>query len=59
MFLGEFTLRVVLIYTVSAATVLAVSPIVLGAATLLTMTWMFRYVARSRKAHAASVRIDA
>jgi hypothetical protein len=50
-FVGEFTLRLVLIYSLSPATVLAVSPIVLGTATLLTMLWTFGYVARSRKAH--------
>jgi hypothetical protein len=53
-FLGEFTLRVALIYTVSPATVLAVSPAVLGGATLLTMLWTFSYAGRSRQAHAAS-----
>lgn len=57
-FVGEFTLRIVLIYTVSPATVLAVSPVALGTATLLTMLWTFSYAARSRKAHAASARVD-
>ncbi|MGH8318581.1 MAG: VC0807 family protein [Steroidobacteraceae bacterium] len=57
-FVGEFTLRVVLIYTVSPATVLAVSPVALGTASLLTMLWTFSYAARSRNAHAASARID-
>lgn len=47
-FVGEFTLRVVLIYTFSPATVLAVSPIVLGAATILTMLWTIGYAARAR-----------
>ncbi len=58
-FIGEFMLRIALIFTVSPGTVLAVSPIVLGAATLLTMFWTFSYVARSRKAHAASAPINA
>ncbi len=53
-FVGEFTVRVVLIYTVSPATVLAVSPIVLGSATLLTVLWTVRYAARARKAGAAA-----
>ena len=53
-FVGEFTVRVVLIYTVSPATVLAVSPIVLGSATLLTVLWTARYAARARKAGAAA-----
>jgi len=49
-FVGEFTLRVVFIYTLSPATVLAVSPLVLGGATLLTVLWTFSYAARARKA---------
>ena len=53
-FVGEFTVRVVLIYTLSPATVLAVSPIVLGSATLLTVLWTFSYAARARKAGAAA-----
>ncbi len=53
-FVGEFTVRVVLIYTVSPAAVLAVSPIVLGSATLLTVLWTVSYAARARKAGAAA-----
>ena len=53
-FVGEFTLRLALVYTVSPAMVLAVSPIALGTASLLTMMWMFGYVARSRKAGLAA-----
>jgi hypothetical protein len=49
-FVGEFTLRVVFIYTLSPATVLAVSPLVLGGATLLTVLWTFSYAVRARKA---------
>jgi hypothetical protein len=52
-FVGEFALRVVFIYTLSPATVLAVSPLVLGGASVLTMLWTFRYAARARKAGAA------
>lgn len=47
--LGEFTLRVVLVYTVSPATVLAVSPVVVGVASLLTVIWTMRYGARAGK----------
>ena len=54
LFVGEFSFRVLLIYTVSPATVLAVSPIVLGTATLLMVLWTFAYAARSRKAGAAA-----
>lgn len=53
-FFGEFLLRVVLIYNVSPAMVLAVSPVVLGTATLLAILWTFSYAARARKANAAA-----
>ena len=43
-YLGEFAIRLVLVYTVSAAIVLIVSPILLGGFTLLTLIWTFRYV---------------
>ena len=51
---GEFTLRVVLIYTVSPATVLVVSPTVMGVASLLTIIWTMKYGARAGKALARS-----
>ncbi len=53
-FVGEFILRVVLIYTVSPATVLAVAPIVLGSVSLLTALWTINYAAQARKAGAAA-----
>ncbi len=53
-FVGEFTVRVVLIDTFSPAVVLAVSPIVLGSATLLTVLWTISYAARARQAGAAA-----
>ncbi len=46
-FIGEFVLRLVLIYTTSPGTVLAVSPAVLGVASLLAAVWTMRYAARS------------
>jgi hypothetical protein len=46
LFVAEFAFRAVLIYTVSPAIVLAVSPVVLGAATILTILWTFRYGSR-------------
>lgn len=55
--LGEFTLRVVLIYALSTARVLTVSPIALGALSLLTVAWTFGYAVRARKAGAA-VRVN-
>ena len=47
---GEFTFRVILIYTVSPATVLAVSPIVMGIASVLTVLWTMKYGSRAGKA---------
>lgn len=49
LFVAEFAFRALLIYTVSPATVLAVSPIVLGTATVLVIVWTFRYGARARQ----------
>lgn len=49
LFIVEFAFRAVLIYTVSPATVLAVSPVVLGTATILVIVWTFRYAARARR----------
>ena len=53
-FVGEFTVRIVLIYTLPPATVLAISPIILGSASLLTVLWTINYAARARKAGAAA-----
>lgn len=47
-FVGELLLRIVLIYHVSAATVLIVSPILLGTLTIVTMVWAFSYGHRVR-----------
>jgi hypothetical protein len=47
-FVGELILRIILIYRVSAATVLVVSPILLGTLTLVTMIWAFSYGHRVR-----------
>lgn len=43
---AEFAFRAVLIYTVSPAMVLAVSPIVLGGVSILIILWSFRYGTR-------------
>jgi len=45
---GEVILRIVLIYNVSPATVLVVSPILIGTLTIVTMIWAFRYGHRVR-----------
>lgn len=47
---GEFALRLVLIYTVSPAMVLAISPVVLGGVSLLAGLWTAKSAARSGKA---------
>jgi hypothetical protein len=47
-YLGEFVIRVILVYTQPAAVVLAVTPFVLGSATILTIIWTFRYVHKLR-----------
>jgi hypothetical protein len=47
-FVGELILRIILIYHTSPATVLFVSPILLGSLTLVTMTWAFSYGHRVR-----------
>ena len=46
--LGELILRIILIYNTSAAVVLIVSPILMGALTIATMIWTFRYGHRMR-----------
>lgn len=48
-FVDEFILRVVLIYTLPVAFVLAVSPILLGAITVGTFVWTFAYVRYATK----------
>jgi hypothetical protein len=49
LFICEFAFRVVLIYTVSPATVLVVSPLVLNTATVLVIVWTFSYSRRARR----------
>jgi len=47
-FVGELILRVILIYRVSASTVLILSPILIGTLTIVTMVWTFSYAHRVR-----------
>ncbi|MBW4053785.1 MAG: hypothetical protein HIU85_20475 [Proteobacteria bacterium] len=49
LFICEFAFRVVLIYTVSPATVLLVSPLVLNTATILVIVWTFSYARGARR----------
>jgi hypothetical protein len=46
--LVEFVVRILLVYTLPAATVLVVSPIVLGGLLLATISWTFAYGKRMR-----------
>ncbi len=46
--LGELIVRIILIYNVSSAAVLIVSPILMGTLTIATMIWTFRYGHRMR-----------
>ena len=48
-FIGEFLLRVVLVYTLPTEVVLVVSPILLGGITVGTMVWTMAYVRRARQ----------
>jgi hypothetical protein len=47
-FVGELILRIILIYNVPAATVLVISPILVGTLTVVTMIWAFSYGHRVR-----------
>jgi len=47
-FVGELIIRIVLIYTVSAALVLVISPVLIGVLTVSTMIWAFSYGRRVR-----------
>jgi hypothetical protein len=46
--LAEFVVRIALVYTLSAPTVLVVSPIVLGGLLIATISWTFAYGKRIR-----------
>jgi hypothetical protein len=48
-FVGELILRIILIYNTSPAVVLVISPILLGALTIVTMVWAFSYGHRVRR----------
>ena len=51
-YVGEFIVRLILVYAFSAAVVLVVTPL-LGSATIVTIVWTFRYAhkLRDRAAH--------
>lgn len=45
---GEFLLRVALVYTMPASAVLVISPIILGGLVIATIVWTFAYIRRMR-----------
>lgn len=47
-YVGEFGIRVIFVYMLPAPVVLAVTPFLLGIATILTVVWTFRYAYRLR-----------
>jgi hypothetical protein len=47
--LGEFAIRVALIFLVPVAWVLVISPVLLGSLTLVTIIWTFRYAKGARE----------
>lgn len=48
-YVGEFILRVILVYTLPAAVVLLISPFLLGGITVGTIVWTFAYVRYATK----------
>ncbi len=48
-FLGEFAIRVALIFLVPVGWVLVISPVLLGSLTLVTIIWTFRYAKGARE----------
>jgi hypothetical protein len=48
-YLGEFAVRLALIFLVPVAWVLVISPLLLGSVTLVTIVWTFRYAKRARE----------
>jgi hypothetical protein len=47
-FTAEFLVRIVLVYTLPAAAVLAAAPAILGGITIGTILWTFAFVRRAR-----------
>ena len=47
-YVGEFAVRVILVYSLSAPVVLVISPVLTGLATILTIIWTFWYAYRVR-----------
>ncbi|HTT01409.1 MAG TPA: VC0807 family protein [Steroidobacteraceae bacterium] len=43
LYVGEFAIRVILVYTLPAPLVLSISPFMIGTVTILAVIWTFRY----------------
>lgn len=43
LYVGEFAIRVILVYTLPAPLVLSISPFMIGSVTILAVIWTFRY----------------
>ena len=48
-YVGEFIIRVIMVYTLPAAVVLLVSPFLLGGITVAVILWTFAYVRHMRQ----------
>lgn len=48
-YVGEFAIRVILVYTLSTALVLVISLILFGAITIGTIAWTFAYVRHAQQ----------
>jgi hypothetical protein len=48
---GEFLVRIIMVYSLSVAVVLFVSPFISGLATIFTIIWTFRYAKKMRERH--------
>jgi hypothetical protein len=48
-YVGEFVVRVILVYTLPTAVVLAISPIILGGITIAAIVWTFAYARHAEK----------
>jgi hypothetical protein len=48
-YLGEFAIKVLLIFLVPVAWLLVISPVLLGSLTLVTIVWTFRYAKKARE----------
>ena len=55
-YVGEFIIRIILVYTLSTALVLAISPILLGGITLGAIVWTFSYVRHAQRRGAEMAR---